>query len=398
MGLTGGGGFSDSTFKMLIFAMAIMFLLPTMVSIFAPAQAINVDKNELFDGYNQMTGQQASAKTAVWALTGIYEPVIEGQPFGQTEDGWLYSSRISSYTPSQYEGSPEYYQVYRDSNGVYRYYQDSADYNESKGTGHKGLYTWDSDSNQWVKRTDSNGDLYTQVNFDVQQKSNIFFSETNKTVNEDGSFYYFYTGYRMAFQPISNYTTLDSNGDRIPVIATTTSCSLIWYQWYTSSGLAGALVLSGNSGGTSYINSAQILSAFNQVNSTATFHMVFNGGIVIDVHIRIDPYYLETKTVQQCYDEGYWSIMLTSESADADAYTGTDYNLNPARVLETAIDLFTFDYSDYNIEGWIGVLMSIIFVIPLYAMLLTLCLEHAYLWILMGIFAAIQSISLFNLL
>ena len=126
--------------------------------------------------------------------------------------------------------------------------------------------------------------------------------------------------------------------------------------------------------------------------------MVFNGGIIIDVHIRIDPYYLETRTVQECYDEGYWSIMLTSESADADAYTGTDFNLNPMRVLETAVDLFTFDYSDYNIEGWMGILMSIIFVLPLYAMLLTLCLEYAYLWILMGIFAAIQSISLFNLL
>lgn len=397
MGLVGGGS-SSFTFKMLIFAMAIMIMMPLMISIYAPSQAIDVDQNELMDGYYEMTGQKAPTKTAVWALTGIYEPVIDGQPYGQTDDGWLYSARINYYTPSQYEGSPEYYQVYRDSSGVYRYYQDSRDYNADTGTGHKGLYTYDNETQQWVKRTDSNGDLYTQVNFDVAQKSNIFFSETNKTVNDDGTFYYFYTGYRMSFQPISNYTTLDQNGNSIPVIATTTSCSLIWYQWYTSSGVAGALVLSGNSGGTAYINAAQIISAFNQTTSTATFEMVFNGGIKMNALIRIDPFYLESKTVQQCYDEGYWSIMLTSESTDSSAYTGTDFSLNPSKVLDTAIDLFTFDYSDYNITGWVGILMSIIFVLPLYAMLITLCLDNAYLWILMGIVTAVQSISLFNLL
>lgn len=393
----GGGGDSSFTFKALVFAMALMFLLPTMITIYCPGQVINVDRDELFDGYYQMTGQEASTKTSIWALTGIYEPLIEGQPFGETPDGWLYSSRIDSYTPSQYEGSPEYYQVYRDSNGVYRYYYDSADYDENKHTGHMGKYYYDSDTSQWVEREGFNGDLYTQVQFDVQQKSNIFFSEANKTMNEDGTFYYYYTGYRMSFQPISDYNIADSNGDKIPVIATTTSCSLIWYQWYTSSGVAGALVLSGSSGGTSFINGSQIVSAFNSITSTATFEMVFNGGVVLDVHIRIDPYYLTTKTVQECYDEGFWSIMITSESADSDAYTGTDYSLNPMKVLDTALDLFTFDYSDYNLSPVIGIVCSILFVLPLYALLITVCLDHTYLWILVGIMTALQSINFFNI-
>ena len=396
MGLMGGGN-SSFTFRILIFAMVIMIMTPTLITVYAPGHAINIDEDELFDGYYSMTGQQASTKTAIWAMTGIYEPVIEGQPFGQTGDGWLFSNRLQYYTPTQYQGTQEDYIVYRDSNGVYRYYHDTADYNETKGTGHQGLCYWDSDSDEWVERTDSTGELYTQVNFDTQHKSDIFFSEANKTVNDDGSFFYYYSGYRMAFQPISSYTTLDKNGDRVPVIATTTSCSLIWYRWYTSSGVAGALVLSGNQGGTAMINSGQIISAFNQVTSTATFKLVFNGGIELDAHIRIDPMYLETKTVQECYDEGFWSIMITSESADADAYTGTDFSANPMKVLDTAIDLFTFNYDDYNFEPWLGILLSILFVLPLYAMLITLCLDNAYLWILMGIMTAVQSISLFNL-
>lgn len=380
MGLMGGGGDSSFTFKMLIFSMVVMFLLPTMITIYCPGQSVDVDRNELFDGYYEMTGQQASTKTSVWALTGIYTPVEEGKPYGQTDDGWLYSSRIQTYTPSQYQGTPENYQVYRDSNGVYRYSSNSDDYNATTGTGH------------------AKDDLYTQVNFDIQQRSNIFFTETNKTVNDDGTFYYQYTGYRMAFQPISNYTVLDSDGNRIPVIATTTSCSLIWYQWYTQTGVAGALVLSGNSGGTSYINGAQIVSAFNNLTSSATFKMVFNGGVVIDVHIRIDPYYLDTHTVQECYDMGYWSIMITSESADADAYVGTDYSLNPIKILTTMIDLLTFNYQDYNLSAVMGAICSILFVLPLYAGLITLCLAHAELWILVGILAAIQSLNFFNIL
>lgn len=395
--LGGGGGDSAWTHKALMFGMVFMFLLPTMINIYCPGYAINVDQDELFDGYYEMTGQQASTKTAIWALTGIYEPVIEGSPYGRTDDGWLYSSRIQQYTPSQYEGTDEAYAVYRDSTGVYRYYNDSADYNPNRGTGHQGLRYWDSDTNQYVERTDTKGDLYTSVQFDVEQKSNIFFTEANKTVNDDGTFYYQYTGYRMAFQPISNYTTLDGNGDRVPVIATTTSCSLIWYQWYTSSGIASAMVLSGSSGGTSYINGAQIVSAFNNLTNTATFDMVFNGGITVQVHIQIDSYYLSTMTVQDCYDNGFWSIMITSESADSDAYTGTDFSLNPVNVLNTMIDLMTFNYDDYNLSNEIGILLSILFVIPLYGMLITLCLTHEYLYILVGILGVLQSLNFFHL-
>ena len=396
--LGGGGGDSSFTFKALIFAIAIMFLLPTMITIYCPGYIGNVDKDELFDGYYQMTGQEASTKTSIWALTGIYEPLIEGQPYGETPDGWLYSSRIDNYTPSQYDGSPEYYVVYRDSNGVYRYLQDSSDYDPVKNTGHKGMREYNTDTNQWEDRADGyKGDLYTNVQFDVQQKSNIFFSEANKTVNDDGTFYYYYQGYRMSFQPVSNYNIADSNGDKIPVIATTTSCSLIWYQYYTSSGVAGALVLSGSSGGTSYINGSQIVSAFNSITSTAKFEMVFNGGITLNVLIKIDPYYLTTKTVQECYDEGYWSIMITSESVDSDAYTGTDYAINPMKILNTVIDLLTFDYSDYNLSPAIGILCSILFVLPLYALLITICLDHTYLWILVGIMTALQSINFFNI-
>ena len=378
MGLMGGGGNSSWNFKMIVFCLAIAFLMPFLMSIYAPANALDVDQEDLFDGYYQMTGQEAQTKTAIWVLTGVYTPVQEGSPYGVTEDGWMYSSEIKTYSPSQYQGTPEAYTVAKGSDGLYRYSANSSDYDADKGTGH------------------ASGDLYTMVNFDMDHKSNIFFTESNKTMMGN-NFYYQYTGYRLAFQPISTYTTLDQNGDRIPVVATTTSLSLVWYQWYTQSGISGQLILSGSSGGVSFLNGAQVVAAFNSATNSATFPMVFNGGIQMDIVIRIDPYYLSSMTVQECYDNGFWSIMVTSQSADADAYTGTDYALNPSKVLDTAIALFTFDYSSYNLSSEMGILCSVFFVMFLYAGLITLCLENAYIWIMVGIMAAIQSINLFHI-
>lgn len=381
MGLTGSGGNSAWTFKMLIFAMAIVVLLPTFMAIYLPSDATEVDRDELFDAYYEMTGQQAQTKTAIWILTGLYTPVEEGSTWGVTDDGWMYRSELKSWTPSQYRGTPEQYSVSKGSDGVFRYVGNSADYDPDNGRGHAA------------------GDLYTMFSFDPQYKSDIFFTETNKTIT-DGGFYYEYSGVRAAFQPISSYTTVNADGDQVPVIATTTSLSLVWYQWYTQSGVTGQLILSGSNGGVAYINGANIVSAFNSATSSATFPLVFNGGVNIDVIIKMDPLYLSTMTVQDCYDAGYWSILVTSQSVDENAYVGTDNAFNPVKIFETMVDLFTFNYSDYNISGWMGMLCSLVFVTPLYASLITMALEHKELWLIVGVLGFIEfmeSLDLFSI-
>lgn len=378
MGMMGGGGNNSWNFKMLVVCLSVAFLMPFLMSIFVPAQAIDVDRDELWDGYYEMTGQKAPTKTAIWPLTGIYLPVEEGSPAGVTKDGWMYSAEVKSYSPSQYRGTPSAYTVAKGSDGLFRYATNSEDYDEARGLGH------------------AQGDLYTSVSFDMDHKSEIFFSEAGRTDTDEG-FYYKYTGYRLAFQPISNYTTLNEQGEKIPVVATTTSLSLIFYQWYTQNGISGQIVLSGSSGGTAFLNGANIVSAFNSANNSATFPMVFNGGVQMDIIVRMDPYYLSTMTVQQAFDLGYWSILVTSQSADADAYTGADYSLNPAKVLDTAIKLFTFDYKSYGLSYEMSVLCGVFFNLFFYAGLIVLCLENSYLWILLGIMAAVQSISLFRI-
>lgn len=391
--MASGGGNAEWTNVTIFMCLAIAFLMPFVTSIFLPNQFNEDDVNDLFDDYYEMTGQQAQTKTAIWTLSGVYTPVIEGESSLTTPDGWMAGSIIREYSPSQFQGTPEAYTVYQDDNGIYRYRYNSADYNEQTGTGHRGTWQWDETTNQYVK-SDTPGDIYSAVAFDMQHTSNIFFTESQRTMMGD-NFYFNFSGYRYSFSPISDYTTLDQNGDRVPVIATSTSLSLVFYQWYSQSGISGQIILSGSgpNGGVAYINSANILSAFNSVTNSASFEMIFNGGITMNITVRLSPTFLSTYSVQDAFNLGYWSVMVTSLSADANAYVGTDNALNPMKVLDVALKLFTFDWSGYNLSDSVSMLVTVLFSMFLYAGLITLCLEYNYLWILVGILAAIQSLT-----
>lgn len=365
-----GGVDSTFTFKMIIFAVAIMFLLPTMMSVFA-GQSSDADQNveDLLDDYYDFTGTTAASES-VWVLTGIYTPYTGTTTYGYTDDGWLYGSVVGegtgSYTPDQYVGTSQTYSVQRGDDGLYRYTSDTADGHET-------------------------GDLYTNVSFDTGHKSSIFFTEAGKV--ESGEFFYYeYNGYRYAFQPLANYNAEDSEGNPIPVVANTTSLSLIWYEYYGSSGISGQLILSGSDGGVAYLTAQQIVTAFSSTTSTASFNMTFNN-VDMRIHIRIDPYYLsQGYSIEQCYNLGYWSIMVSSMSTDIDAYNTTEYSFNVWSIFETMVDLFTFNTSEYGIDGVMGTIASLIMVVPLYAALLVIGMNFYPALILAGILAVLQGI------
>lgn len=413
MGLVGGGD-SSFTYKTLMFSVAIMILLPLLLTNLAPAAYNGASEDEVLSGYERMTGQAADTKVSVWPLTGIYTPFTGGfvdETTGQTitynftDDGWLYGSAVNVYTPFQYSGTAQDYTVYKADDGVFRYWQDSKDYNETYGTGHQGHWGIATQADVDAGKAehvgdrferDTPGDLYSEVSFDINHKSGIFFVESSRQDDSSGHFTYDYEGYRMSFQPISNYTAINQDGQKIPIVATTTSLSLVWYQTASQSGITGQIVLSGSNGGIAYLNAARIISAFNTNTSTAAFDMVFNG-VVMNIIVKIDPMATTTygMTIEQAYNAGYWSIMVTSLSADSTAYTGTDNATNPMKIFETMVDLLTFNMDDYNISPWLATLCSFVFVAPLYVALITLCLGNIPLLILVGILAAVQAIGSF---
>lgn len=348
--LGGSGGNSEFSFKMLMFGVVVLILLPTFITVFCPAMDISEDSltiRELEEQYRDFTGSEPSQES-IWALTGIYTPYgtntdgTSSSEWGYTPDGWLYGQRVVNYTPSQY-GTPEYSATYQEDDGYYYYPTASTTVNKHQA-----------------------GDLYASVVMDVGKKSNIFFTTENKTERENGQFYYDYTGYRYAFQPVEESLTTDQDGNQKVVVPNTSSLSLIWYDYYGNSGIAGQLIITGSDSGVAYLTSAEIVSAFNSSNSTSKFEMTFNG-VDMNVYIRLDPFYLSNGlTVEEVYNLGYWSIMVSSNSIETEAYQSSSYEFNINNIFETAIDLLTFNTSDYGLTGIAGTLASMVIVVPLF--------------------------------
>ena len=391
----GDGGNSKFAFGLLIFAMAMTLLLPIGLSVFAPSTTASSELNtdEQLEGYYSFTGTSPS-REAIWSLTGIYTPFgvdkwgqANTTQYGHTDDGWLYGESIVEYEPSQYSSTNYAYKVVKGDDGLFRYAYDTVEDPDNPGEYIQQSVTYTG--------SHKSGDLYTDVNFDYDKKSPIFFTQAMKN-EKDGFFYYQYGGYRMAFQPTSSYRTQNADGDTIDVIPNTTSLSLIWYQYYTSqnSGISGQLIISAQDFSVAYLNSAQIIQAFNSTTSTAKFTLNFSG-VPINLYVKIDPIQLANGlSVQQCYDMGYWSVMVTSLSTDSSAYMQSDNALNPYSIFDKIVDLLTFNYEDFGISDEMGILCSLLIVVPFYAGLIAICIGGGVeMMIMVGILAAIQGIA-----
>ena len=376
---------NDFVFKSVIMSVMILFLLPTCVSVFI-GQTVDGASDDgsysydlsdnLLSGYNDFTGMEKRVNEEIWVLRGVYTPYgidANGDQSSQylyTSDNWLAGARISGYSPSQYSGSDSAFGVtYSNQKKCYTYTGSTLD-------GH------------------SSGDVYTSVTMDHDQRSDIFFTESGRHT-QGQSFYYDFSGWRYSFAPQNSYYVSDQDGNVQNVVATSTSLSLIWYDVYgQASGLSGNLVISGNNDGVSYINSQDIIREIGQ-NNIARFDMTFNGGVNMNIYVKINPYYTSRGwTVEQCWNAGYWSVMVTSLSTTLDTYTSTEYSFNVQNIWETFVDLFTFNTASYNMSPMASTICSVTISLCLYATLLSIGITCWPVLLLAGLVAAIQAFSI----
>ena len=372
-------GTTDTGFvvKIIVFALLLMFLVPLFFSLFIPQVDNGEDTKyaeqiqQLEEEYYLSTGRNVTATTETWALTGIYEPFY-GSSYGITDDGWIFGSRAINYSPWQY--SPDN----GDARNTY-----TVQYRD-------GLYYYTSvDTN--LDKSHSIGDLYTAVSMDNEHVSDIFFTPGGKTTTDKG-YYYEYTGYRYAFQPLRPYYTY-VGGIETEVEPNSTSLSLIWYQYSSLNGIAGQLTISGSDSGLSYLSSTDILREFNQTTYSSTFDLTFNN-VGMHLTIRLDPIRIaEGKSVEECYNQGWWSVVVFSDAIVTSSLNDASYDFNPNNVFDTLIKLLTFRIAeDYDIEGWQGTIASLLVTMPLYACLMALALIYPQSLILVAILGAIQAI------
>lgn len=385
MGLGGGGG-GDAVSLMgpLLFAVVIFTLTPMIVTVAhgygmeTPYDGDAERYMELVDAYQDATGASTGVNRTVWALTGIYTPY--GTTYtgdGSTDylitpDGWISGERVTDYSPSQYDYTAQDYRVAYDPDTRLYYYTED---NDAIG----------------VKA----GDLYARVNMTADHKSSYFFSSSGRTDAAEGGFYYSYTGARYAFSPIESYYMYDDNGEKIEVVSSTTTLSLIWYSFQNSSGgISGQLILSHNDEGVSYITGDQITRAYNSDSYTANFPVKF-GHVSLNLDIVMDPTRIaQGYTIAQCWAQGYWTIYVTGNSVDATSYLGSDYSLNVYEIWDTLIALFTFNAGEYfGGDEMASAFASLILVVPLYICLIAVAATHVELTIIAAILAAVQAIA-----
>lgn len=376
------GGDTNTIAKYLMVAVCVMLLFPMIINVYAGVNGIEeVDETQdaLLEDYKGIVNASATQEQA-WVLTGIYTAYgtnAQGNPstsYLVLPDGWVAGDRVTTYTPSQFNSAldnHEKYTVAYDSSKQMYYYTGAA----------SGGY--------------ESGDLYSRVSMDHSKMSNVFFSSAGK-VDKGDNFYYQFTGYRYCFQPTSNYDGKTTNGDSIPVVANTTSLSLIWYYYLTTSGIAGQLVLSGSDSGVSYLTAPEIVKGFNSSNYTSKFNMEFNG-VNMNVYILLNPYAISSGyTVEECYNAGYWSILITSLAADPDAYNQTDYSFNIYEIWNTIIALFTFDADSlFSGDETASYLASILFCGVFYIILIAIGINHKEVLLFAAIVAVVQGILSF---
>lgn len=374
-------GTTDTGFvvKVIIFALLLMFLVPLFFSLFIPQVDNGEDTKyaeqiqQLENEYYLSTGRTVTATTETWALTGIYEPFY-GSSYGITDDGWIFGARATKYSPAQYT-------IDQSVSGIKNRYE--VEYRD-------GLYYY-TKVDTTVDKSHNVGDLYTAVAMDNAHVSDVFFTPSGKTTTDQG-YYYEYTGYRYAFQPLRPYHTY-VGGVVTEVEPNSTSLSLIWYQYSSMNGIAGQLTISGSDSGLSYLSSTDILREFNQSTYSSTFDLTFNN-VAMHLTIRLDPIRIaEGKSVEECYNQGWWSVIVSSDAIVTSSLNDASYDFNPNNVFDTLIKLLTFRIAeDYDIEGWQGTIASLLVTMPLYACLMALALIYPQSLILVAILGAIQAI------
>ena len=124
----------------------------------------------------------------------------------------------------------------------------------------------------------------------------------------------------------------------------------------------------------------------------AKFRMTFNGNDM-NVYIKIKNEYTSIGySVAECFDMGYWEIMVSSISTSVETYLSTDYSMNVSAVWETMVDLFTFNMSDYNMSPDMQMICSVTISAVMYAALIALFPE---IWPIVLIAGVVQAIITF---
>ena len=174
-----------------------------------------------------------------------------------------------------------------------------------------------------------------------------------------------YTGYRYVFDPVLPFSSEGSSKDG--------RLSVVWYLIPGDTGLSGALEIYGASKDQNQIklgsiSASEIITAFR---STSGYVQVFDfdfEGTHLNLTIQFDPtVYSSYSSLQSAWDAGAWSMAISSASAGNffDVDNSNAFNATAGSMLDTFIDIYTFEYPHFNDNSWAEYLLWMLIGLPM---------------------------------
>lgn len=346
-----------------IFCIAMSVMTTCLVTVFVSGSSdydydtINAYRSELvtFSG-----GQLVDDNP--WVLSAVYTPFTPGtipdsdipnhieNDNGQSS-GWLFGENVTTYP---YIGEVANIKLDHDqmSNQLLRQGENvSYEYRNGRswwnGGNDAGVTILNPDLVRWFSSVTGIGDVDENYGYEV----------SSGTVNN-----WNYTGYRYVFDPVLPFNDQASAKDG--------RLSIVWYSIENDSGISGALEIYGSKNNEvikyGEISSKDIVNTFL---STAGYVQVFDfnfSGTHLNLTIRFDPtVYNSYSTLQQAWDAGAWSLAVSSASAGNffDVETSNSFNATAGSMLDTFIQIYTFDYPHFE-ESWVEFVMWMLVGLP----------------------------------
>lgn len=346
-----------------IFCIAMSVMSTCMVSLFAQGSPdydydmINAYRSDLVE----FSGGQL-VNDNPWVLNAVYTPFTPGSvPDNEIPDhierdgdrtiGWLYGEKINDYP-----GLGEATEIKLDPN------QKS---NQLLNVGENVEYTYANGKEWWAGGNDWGIDLSEFGRFLIYMSGNTPGEDYGTIYETDTSNNWVYQGYRYCFDPVLPFTSEASTKDG--------RLSLVWYQIPGDTGLSGALeVYAGKDHEQIKLGSISAADIINVFRSSEGYVQIFDfnfEGTHLNLTIRFDPTVYDLySNLQQAWDAGSWSIAISSASAGNffDIENSNAFNMTAGSMLDTFIQIYTFDYYDFADQGpWFEFIMWLLVGLPM---------------------------------
>ena len=356
-------GGEHTLIKIAIFCIAVSMMSTVLVTAYVSGSSdydydtISMYRSQLAD----FSGGQL-VNDNPWVLKGVYTPFTPGSvpdsdiPNHIENDngqsiGWLYGDKITTYAYL---------------NEVTRIKLDPAQKsNQLLTVGNQTPYQYANGKEWWAGGNDFGIDLSgfgrAIANFfgtDPGEGWGVVYS-TGYANNWN------YTGYRYVFDPVLPFSNQGSSKDG--------RLSIVWYQITDDTGLSGALEIYGadksnNQIKLGSISASEIIQAFR---GTTGYVQIFDfdfEGTHLNLTIQFDPtVYDSYNTLQAAWDAGAWSMAISSASAGNffDVDNSNAFNATAGSMLDTFIDIYTFQYPHFQNNSWAEFILWMIVGLPM---------------------------------